>query len=214
MSPVVAARKVTTRRVSTGVPVAAPVPVAARVPSISNGALVRAVIQGEWALLCRSAGPTRGLVGRFRFLELELVQAVVATCISWGIPGGRTLVNGACGTGDEGMTGVDGVHLLRCQDRCITRCHWRLELQDAHCRHCGKDQGARDSSEEPLGGLGLLDLTKLRLSQLHLSLLVYAWTRQSMISGSFPAGHHDVSALDGSMVLEEREAILLTGEAS
>ena len=46
----------------------------------SNRALVRTVIQWEWALLCRSAGPTRGLVGRFRFLELELVQAVEATC--------------------------------------------------------------------------------------------------------------------------------------
>lgn len=28
-----------------------------------------------------------------------------------------------------------------------------------------------------------------------------------MISGSIPAGHYDVSALDGSMVLEEREAL-------
>ena len=60
------------------------------------------------------------------------------------------------------------------------------------------------ASEEPVGGLGLLDL-----SQLHLSLLVHAWTRQSMISGSFAAGHHDVSALDGSMTLEERAALEL-----
>ena len=60
------------------------------------------------------------------------------------------------------------------------------------------------ASEEPLGGLGLLDLSQLRLS-----FLVHAWTRQRMISGSFPAGQHDVSALDGSMALEEREALKL-----
>lgn len=102
------------------------------------------------------------------------------------------------------MSGVDGVHLLRCQDRGVIHCRRRLELQYTHCCHCGKDQGGKDSSEEPLGGLGLLDLSQLRLS-----FLVHAWTRQRMISGSFPAGQHDVSALDGSMALEEREALKL-----